>query len=61
MCPACSRALAALYSMCSHASRTSYLTRSTVNHYDMQPLLMECYYTNHYHVTIMSDISLQDL
>ena len=41
---------------CSHASCTSYFTCSTVNHYDMQLLLMECYYSGFF----LSDKNLQD-
>ena len=37
----CSRAS---YHTCCYTPCTSYLTYSTVNHYDMQPLLMGCYY-----------------
>ena len=49
----CSRAS---YHTCSYASCTSYLTYSTVNHYDMQPLLMGCYYR----VFFIKDINLPD-
>ena len=41
---------------CSHASCTSCFTCSTVNHYDMQLLLMECYYSGFF----LSDKNLQD-
>ena len=49
LCPACSRASCASCTSCSHTSRTPYLTYSTVNHYDMQSLLMECYYSGFFH------------
>ena len=42
--PTCSRVSRVSCPTCSHASRNSYLTYSTVNHYDMQLLLTECYY-----------------
>ena len=41
------------------ASRTSYLTCSTVNHYEMQPILMECYHNGL--MWFISYISLQDI
>ena len=40
-------------------SRTSYLTCSTVNHYEMQPILMECYHNGL--MWFISYISLQDI
>ena len=43
------RALRASCHTCSHTSRTSYLTCSTVNHYDKQPLLKESFYSGFFY------------
>ena len=48
-CPTCSGTSCALHPTCSHASCTSYLTYPTVNHYDKQPLLQECYWSGYFH------------
>ena len=55
-CPTCSCASRASCSTCSHASSTSNPSRTfnlhallTVNHFDMQPLLMKCYYSGFIH------------
>ena len=58
-CSTCCRALCASRASCptcSHASSTSNPSRTfnlhallTVNHFDMQPLLMECYYSGFIH------------
>ena len=54
----CSRASRTLLLPYSFASRTSYLTCSTVGHYDMQPILMECYHNGL--MWFISYISFQD-
>ena len=54
--PTCPLASRVSCPTCLHTSRTSYLTCSTGHQYNMQPLVIECYYSRFF----IRDISLQD-